>query len=124
MNRLAETVGITAAEAFIGNKDKDKERKRMKKAAVVGQKIANCVKGRKKSLRQVGPAEPFFTACTTVFSAAAEVFVHVLTAFRTRVQALVISDVRQCGCLDYDEFKSCLKSVGIILGDSDCQVLQ
>jgi len=47
-----------------------------------------------------------------------------LTAFRTHVQALVISDVRQCGCLDYDEFKLCLKSVGIILGDSDCQVLQ
>jgi hypothetical protein len=38
-------------------------------------------------------------------------------------QALVISDVRQCGSLDYHEFKSCLTSVGIILGDSDCQVL-
>jgi len=68
VNRLAETVGITTAEAFIGNKDKEKERKRMKKAAVAGQKIANCVKGRKNSLRQVRPAEPFFAACAPVFS--------------------------------------------------------
>ena len=52
ISRLAETVGITVADAFIGSKDKEKERKGMKKAAMVGQKLANDLKRRKNSLRQ------------------------------------------------------------------------
>lgn len=89
IRRLEETVGITIADAFIGSKDKEKERKCMKKAAMVGQKLANNVKRRQNHLRQ----------------------------------ALLIADVRQSGILAYDEFKLCLQSAGIILGDSDCQAV-
>jgi hypothetical protein len=87
--QLAETVGITLEKAFIGSKDKEKERKCMKKAAIVGQKLANHVKGRKNHLRQ----------------------------------ALLISDVGLTGMLSYQDFKSCLSSVGILLSDSDCQAV-
>lgn len=65
VNRLAETVGITAADAFIGNKDKEKERKLMKKAAMVGQKIANYLTSRKHPLRQVLPVGPFLKCYST-----------------------------------------------------------
>jgi hypothetical protein len=50
--RLAEAVGITEADVFLGNKDKEKERKCMAKAAIVGQKVANSLQGRKKYLQQ------------------------------------------------------------------------
>jgi len=52
IGRLEETIGITIADAFIGSKDKEKERKCMKKAAMVGQKLANNLKRRKHHLRQ------------------------------------------------------------------------
>ena len=52
VTRLAEVVGITEGDAFIGSKDKEQERKYMKKAAMAGQKLANNLKGRKKHLRQ------------------------------------------------------------------------
>ena len=89
LTQLAQTVGISSREDLIGSEDQEKEKKMKKKSAIVGQKVADSLKGRQKHLRQ----------------------------------ALKISDLRQEGKLDYHEFRACLQSAGIIIGDSDCKAL-
>ena len=60
MAQLAETVGITMENtinsrknaAIIGCLHKEKEHKSMKKAAIIGQRLADNLKGRKDQLRK------------------------------------------------------------------------